>query len=260
MRKIEVGKYLRGIPERMIEGTYFDVLDDTLMQILFIENPTEDEISDFHYEKAQFGFLEENGLLFFLTKLGKQPWVDSPYNKHLAPGPVDTQRPPKGKGYMLTLILANACDSRVVGIRVISLKHDFSNQFMDAIERQPHILRYDEMLGRIFKKYPTSEDMANAGVKEKMDEAVEIQVNENGIGYYVIDASIFKRRSGLTKFICDNCNDIVEDGTDVVVIPLYNMAYCEKCGRESIKTADTADEIEKAYQKVLENNFRRLLE
>lgn len=165
LNKIEVGQYLNdGIPKRHLEGPYFDILPDTILLMIFLEKPIIEEFENFNYGKAQFGLFQEDGVIFFLSKLGSMNWMDAPYNKHLALEPVDNTRPEAGQGYSVTLVLVDAFDTRVEAIRVISLMNTFSNLLMDAVDNQPVIPKYDLVLNNIYNKYPTSDDMLEEAI------------------------------------------------------------------------------------------------
>lgn len=164
MREIAVGHYLDGKPHKHVEGPYFDILPDTMLLLLYMVKPTFEEISDFKYGKAQFGFLQEDGVIFFLSKLGDMNWMDTPYNKHLESEPVDNRRPEVGQGYSVTLALVDAFDCKVAALRFLTLKNTFSNLLMDAVDNQPVILKYDFALEEIYKKYPLSDDMLEKAI------------------------------------------------------------------------------------------------
>ena len=66
------------------EGAYFTIDDSGLMLIYNYRMPTEKELSAVKEgNPAEFRFLTENGMIFFMSKMGSLPWNDSPFDPRL---------------------------------------------------------------------------------------------------------------------------------------------------------------------------------
>ena len=84
MNPLAVGKTF---PEfyRRPEGAYFVADDSGILLVYNYRMPTEKELNVVKENKpAEFRFLVENDVFFFLSKFGSLPWNDSPY-AHLLP-------------------------------------------------------------------------------------------------------------------------------------------------------------------------------
>lgn len=117
------------------EGAYFTIDDSGLMLIYNYRMPTEKELSAVKEgNPAEFRFLVENGMIFFMSKMGSLPWNDSPFDPRL-----DRDRglePPvsANDGYLMTFMMVDAATNTIKHIRAIGLGHDFSLKLCDAID------------------------------------------------------------------------------------------------------------------------------
>lgn len=138
--------------------------------LLFLERPTAGEITDVRYGDAEFALLVSPPAIVFCYRFGRMPWSDSPYTIHLLPREEwgDLDAPVFGEQRaLLTVILVDASDGRIRGLRAVSLSPAFTDELRLAIREQAGQewggeAAYDRAIDRIYRQYPTSEAFVQA--------------------------------------------------------------------------------------------------
>lgn len=119
---------------RRPERAYFSIDDSGLMLIYNYRMPTEKELSAVKEgNPAEFRFLVENGMIFFMSKMGSLPWNDSPFDPRLDRD--HGLEPPvsENDGYLMMFMMIDAATNTIKHIRKIELGHDFSFKLCDAV-------------------------------------------------------------------------------------------------------------------------------
>ena len=144
------------------ECVQFDILDDGAVMLVFFQEPTQKEISQFKSDKNfEIRFTELYGIIMVTAKIGNLDWMDAPYTPHLSKNLTKFQIPNKGQGLGLTLILIDAISGRVEHIRSIGLSESFTRKLfayameekMNSFDRQ----EFDHNLQRIYSSYTTEQ-------------------------------------------------------------------------------------------------------
>lgn len=159
MLELEVGKSYTGNTGPVPEGTMVEILPDTILYALYMYKPEPKEIEVFQSGKADVRIHFENDVIFFLMKLGELGWLDAPYSKYLSPSQPDLTPPPEGQGFSITLVLVDASNQIIKGLRMTTLSRIQSRNLIDYLKIQRDISDYDETIAKLYRKYPTSEDM-----------------------------------------------------------------------------------------------------
>lgn len=160
---LEVGKPMAGALGRE-EGVVFDVSDAGAQINVFFDNPTAEEVLQFHSdEPLEVRFAILGGEIFMLFKFGDLPWMDAPYNPHLSRELTDDGIVfPETKGLALQVILADTRTGNVKAIRLVGLMTEFSNNLFSEIRnrnKRPFSSgAYFAAVNSVFDKYQT-EDM-----------------------------------------------------------------------------------------------------
>ena len=85
---------------------------------------TEQEISDITRGPLRLGFVRINDSLFFLLKVGNNPWFDAPYEPRFKMNQLDYQTNiPEGKGAPMLICAVDTASGELKEMRVISLGH-----------------------------------------------------------------------------------------------------------------------------------------
>lgn len=133
MHMLRVGDKFPPIYRRP-EGAYFTIDDSGLMLVYNYRMPTEKELS---YVKegnpAEFRFLVENGMIFFMSKMGSIPWNDSPFDPRLDRDHGLEPPASESNGYLMTFMMIDAATNTIKHIRKIELGHEFSIKLCDAV-------------------------------------------------------------------------------------------------------------------------------
>lgn len=133
MRALTVGNKFPPMKNHT-EGAYFTIDDSGLMLIYNYRMPTEKELSAVkEVNPAEFRFLVENDMIFFMSKMGSIPWNDSPFDPRLDRD--HGLEPPvsESDGYQMTFMMIDAATNTIKHIRKIELGHDFSLKLCDAV-------------------------------------------------------------------------------------------------------------------------------
>ena len=166
MYSLQVGKPYKGIRGPIKEGAQVEILPDTIIFAIFLNNPIPKEVYDFQKGKAHTKLYFEDNVLFFLLKLGDMYWVDAPYSKFLSKERPNRSNPSEGQGFGITLVLVDVLTQIIVGMRAITMTNIQSKQLVELLKDQQNISDYNEAIARIYKKYPLSEDIVRASVSK----------------------------------------------------------------------------------------------
>lgn len=120
---------------RRPEGAYFTIDDSGLMLIYNYRMPTEKELSAVKEgNPAEFRFLTENGMIFFMSKMGSLPWNDSPFDPRLERDHGLELPVSESAGYLMTFMMVDAATNTIKHIRAIGLGHEFSLKLCAAVD------------------------------------------------------------------------------------------------------------------------------
>ena len=135
---------------------------------LFYRHPSFSEIEDVQHGQAEFAFVVEGPIIFFLYRFGEDiPWSDAPYSWHLVPegdrALPEADTPPESRA-RLTTVLVEGESSIVRAIRNTTFSAEFSRALEDAIREQatkPGVGSelYDRVLQEARLQYPTTADL-----------------------------------------------------------------------------------------------------
>lgn len=63
---------------------------------------------------------------------------------------------------------------------------------------------------------------------------IDFKRNDKGIGYFVLDTMSLIRYNHLIDPVCDECLKSLHFMNDIILIPILNEAFCNKCGKEAL--------------------------
>lgn len=63
---------------------------------------------------------------------------------------------------------------------------------------------------------------------------VKFERDEKGIGFLTMDTMELIKYCRLIDPICDECLTNLHFKKDIILIPIYNEAFCNKCGKERL--------------------------
>ncbi len=129
--------------------------------VLFLYNPTPQEIAGIREEEIALGILPfDDDMLFLLYKIGSTiHWSTAPYSwshaaEHRQILPAELQQ-----NEDLQIIAVNATTGIIEAVRGVSLASDFATKLYALIVRQAHRMcsrkRYTTLLSAAYARYPT---------------------------------------------------------------------------------------------------------
>ena len=83
--------------------------------------------------------------------------------------------------------------------------------------------------------------------------------NEKGIGYFYITDTELMDYSDIENPVCDNCLESVVGNKNLMLIPIYNEVFCEKCAANRLaRVIDYPEDrpIRHRYEKFYKNHFK----
>jgi len=140
--------------------------------LLAYENPTRQEMQDFHDREWHFALFVKYSSIFLLFKFGNQPWQDAPYSYWLVwpdycPDPEEDLEAPENR-LLLNCFMINAPTGILEGMRSMSFSLDFTTTFLEAVREQVKrpISRADseEDVRLVYRQYPTPRSMVKDAV------------------------------------------------------------------------------------------------
>lgn len=166
---LKVGEPFEGKPKRYAEGTHYNYGVGGHALTGFFHDPQPEEIADWRKGKPEFAFAVVEGLFFFLSKFGNQPWSDSPYRWHTVPEDrrdLPTADLNDGKSMLIHCVLCDARNGKVQAIRVISPNTEFMRAVHEEIRRQSEVeidlKKYEVLLNKVMAIYDTKQLVARA--------------------------------------------------------------------------------------------------
>lgn len=160
MTKLEVGQiYRQGeIIYPCQENVRFHFDNSGGLLQIFYNQPTVKEIESIRTGKLNIGLVEKNGILLTLFKFGVLNWMDAPFSPHLGPS-FEFQEVGSGQGFGITIILINAANGVIKGIRYIGAPTKWSKEFKKITleHKEMHFDKseYDKTLREIYENYTT---------------------------------------------------------------------------------------------------------
>lgn len=148
------------------EGVTLDLSESGYTLIYRFNHPTAAEKRNLKSGAYQFKAVMLDGVLFFLSRFGNQPWCDAPFHRGLAQAR-SAEKPEEGNGNSLLVLLVDASTGILQTIRLIGLSHKFSMQLIELIEKHPEQapVNWQQTLASIFARY-TTEQMVEMAVIE----------------------------------------------------------------------------------------------
>jgi|SRR5215207_5342634 len=167
MYDIVVGEYYPGTPPYPERGEYNYSSGGHELR-LFYRLPSFYEIEDVRHGQAEFGFVVEGPIIFFLYRFGEDiPWSDAHYSWHLVPerdrALPEADTPPESRA-LLTTVLVEGQSGIVRAIRTTTFSPEFTRALEDAIREQaakPWVGRelYESAIQQVSVRYPTTADL-----------------------------------------------------------------------------------------------------
>lgn len=65
---------------------------------------------------------------------------------------------------------------------------------------------------------------------------VNLERREDGVEYLVMSTMDLIKYNHLINPVCDECLKNLHFMEDIILIPYINMAFCNKCGKEKLKS------------------------
>lgn len=141
------------------DGAWLHLTFGGLVLICTLKNPTPLEILSFHQNDVKFALVEENNILFLLSKFWIDNWGSSTMNYSLNISPSDLD----DNANLLTVLLIDSSNGKLVGTRVLGLHWHFVKALNDAIRKQlstPYSMsEFNRLVHSTYRKYPTDRDM-----------------------------------------------------------------------------------------------------
>jgi len=167
MHELAVGEYYPGTPPYPEMGEYnYSSAGHELR--LFYRLPSFSEIGDVRHGQAEFAFVVEGPIIFFLYRFGEDiPWSYAPYSWHLVPehdrALPEADTPPESRARLST-VLVEGQSGIVRAIRTTTFSPEFTHALEDAIREQAArsgVGRelYDRAVQEAGVQYPTTADL-----------------------------------------------------------------------------------------------------
>lgn len=153
------------------EGVYYQLEEGGHVMYAFFGDPDRTEVNAFQHGKVELAVYSEHPALFMLAQFGALPWVDAPFSWHLVP---DGHKPQfdlpeeatKSTQELLSVVLADARNTIVRALRVVSMPRAVSDAVREAMKRQAvapwDARQYDRALARITSKLTTAQMLSAA--------------------------------------------------------------------------------------------------
>lgn len=121
----------------LAEGVQFDIADDGATLIVFFDNPSDYETSQF---KSGVNFEIRFNLMYDIivitVKIGNLNWMDAPYTPHLSKNLTKFELPSDNLGLALTLILVDCATGEIKFIRLMGLSEGFTKKLFGVVMEQ----------------------------------------------------------------------------------------------------------------------------
>ena len=123
------------LTETMGEGVNFVFDEGGLILIYNLIDPSSKEIEQFKTgHRFELRLLNENGVIWVLSKPGNLNWREAPYSPFLHENFQIPEEPEAEKGYVLTIILVNARTNKICSeIRTIGMSANISVDLRNMI-------------------------------------------------------------------------------------------------------------------------------
>lgn len=111
------------------DGVFLSIDPSGVMLLCRMDRPTVQERKAFQSGKpVNIGMCVLNNILVWTVGFGNLETMDCTFSPQVEKDPPVLEEPEEGKGYALTVILADASNGEILKLRVIGLPHDFSVQ------------------------------------------------------------------------------------------------------------------------------------
>ena len=168
MPELAVGEYYPGTPPYPETGEYNYSSEGHELR-LFYRRPSSSQIEDVEHGQAEFGFVVEGPIIFFLYRFGEDiPWSDAPYSWHLVPernrALPEADASPESRA-LLTTVLVDGESGTVQEIRTTTFSVEFTRALEDAIREQAAARPlvdsglYERAIPEAGARYPTPADL-----------------------------------------------------------------------------------------------------
>ena len=163
MMKKEAGQYLEGAEKRYPQGIIFDVKGEEALLLALFDNPYPQEVADYRKGGIKLKVVAVNDIIFFISKLGDSPWMESPFNVHF----VHDYNLPDNKSIGLNILLVDATNGLVKASRWVSLDLKFSRELTKMIKHQQGVslLNYDALLNEVSSMLKTADLITLDGIE-----------------------------------------------------------------------------------------------
>lgn len=138
-----------------------------LTLFVFFNKPYEKEKREMSASRPfEIRFKDIDGIGFFSVKFGEIPWSDCAFTPNLYPDVPKFEKPEKGMTYALNVMLIDTSNGELKLIRTIALGREFTDHFRNwclaSLEKNIGQRYYNRVVDEVFKKYETSESLADA--------------------------------------------------------------------------------------------------
>lgn len=154
MYTYEVGQKI--FPASNSNGSRFGISDSGGSLLVEMTKPSAAEKREFK-RGIQFKVTVVNGIIFVLYRMGTMPWSDCPYSKWLSNGITELTPPADGQGLAVHCMLVDSSSGVLVAQKVVGMETETTRKLFAAIDAQPEICNYDEVLARTFAAYRTTD-------------------------------------------------------------------------------------------------------
>lgn len=151
-----------GLPQGLVME-WADACGLTLF--VFFDKPYETEKREISARSPfEIRFKDIDGIGFFSVKFGQLPWSDCSFTPNLYPEVPKFEKPEKGMTYPLNIMLIDTFNGELKLIRTIALGKEFADHFRNwclaSLDKNISKFYYKRVVEEVFKKYVTSEDLA----------------------------------------------------------------------------------------------------
>lgn len=169
---LAVGEPYGGVIHRWPEAAEYSYTRGHHELRLFYRNPRAREVLQIRTGVAQFAFVEQEGVIFFLYRFGTMSWSDATFSIHLVPAearllPEPIVDPETRALFYITLIDADTGMVRV--IRALTVSPEFTRSLESTIRAQaaapwPGMEIHAAKIRAVHERYPTSSSMLDDAV------------------------------------------------------------------------------------------------
>ena len=162
---IEVGKCYDYLKTK-IDGCRIDFDENGGLLFVYLVEPTITEVNNIIKNRLRIKLDVIEGVMMFTIKFNGSLMFDTPYSPQLSKNKIDFHNIPEGRGFALSIVVADAKTGEVKGLRLVALSNKFSHDIakaVDEVKKTPfNRAEYENTIDKIYNKYSLEQIFDNS--------------------------------------------------------------------------------------------------